>query len=95
MLKAKHKFIFIIDGETGAGKTTVGKLIGSQIKRTVVFDMDQIKGQISDFKRGISDNEIVRDIVLRMAEGYCVHNLNIIIPQGILPKYLSQYSFQK
>ncbi len=91
MLEAKQGFLFIIDGATGSGKTTVGELIGKSIKRTAVFDMDQIKWQISDFKKGVEDNKIVRDVVFYMAEAYCAHGINVIIPQGMLPESIPLY----
>lgn len=80
------KFILIISGSVGAGKTTAGRFLKEKFTRTAVFDMDDIKWQISDFKRGDEDNAIVREGILALARNYCKHGINIIIPQTTLPE---------
>jgi adenylate kinase family enzyme len=83
MQSVDKNFLLIISGSVGAGKTTTGRILKQHFTRTAVFDMDDIKWQISDFKRG-EDNAIVREGVFSLARNYCKHRINIIIPQTIL-----------
>ena len=91
MIKPKGKFIFLIHGVTGAGKSTVAKKLGSIIERTATFDMDDIKWQISDFKKGKEDNNLIRNIIFKMVEGYCENSINCIIPQALVPGDYERY----
>lgn len=84
MQNINKKFLLLISGSVGAGKSTAGRLLKEKFARTAVFDMDDIKWQISDFKRGDEDNAIVREGVLALARNYCKHGINIIIPQTTL-----------
>jgi len=93
MLNISEKFFLIISGSVGSGKSTVGKILKEKFVRTAVFDMDDIKWQISDFKRGEEDNIIVREGVLALARNYCKHGINIIIPQTMLQQ--EQEKFKK
>lgn len=91
MLNSKEKFLLIISGGVGAGKSTVGKILKEKFARTAVFDMDNIKWQISDFKRGDEDNAIVREGVLSLACNYCKYGINVIIPQTMLKEELENF----
>ena len=77
------KFLIIIDGPMGSGKTTVAALLHKKLKRTAHLGLDRIKWFISDFKRVPADNEIVRDVVAAMAREYLKHGINVIIEQGM------------
>lgn len=83
MKKKGRKFIMIIDGPMGAGKTTVAKLLHEKLKRTALIGLDRIKWSISDFKRIPEDNEIVRNVVVAMTKEYLRQGINVIIEQGM------------
>lgn len=79
-------FLLIIDGMTGAGKTTVSKLLGENIPRIAIIGMDKVKRFISNFERGERDNKIARDIVFEMTKKYFDHNISVIVEQSFKSK---------
>jgi len=76
------KFIIILDGPMGSGKSTIGEILWKKLKRTVLINEDKIKWFISDFKRSKQDNAIVRSVLIEMAKEYSKKNINLIIAQG-------------
>jgi len=80
-IKIEEEFIFIISGGVASGKSSIGELFKKRLLRTAVFDMDDIKWQISDFKKGDEDNLIVRKGVYVLAKSYLENNISVIIPQ--------------
>ena len=78
----KKPFLLIIDGMTGAGKTTVAAQISTKIPRVAVIGMDKVKRFISDFERGERDNAIAREIIFEMTKIYFDHNISVIIDQS-------------
>jgi predicted kinase len=87
--KKDRKFLLVIDGPMGSGKTTVSKLLHAKLKRTAHLGLDRIKWFISDFKRIPADNEIVRNVVLVMAKEYLRQGVSVIIEQGMRKKQIS------
>lgn len=84
--------MIIIDGPMGSGKTTIGKLLHPQLKRTVMLSTDAIKFFISDFERGERDNAISAAVLMQMCKEYIKHDINILLPQGFWKKeYLDPY----
>lgn len=77
----KTPFLLIIDGMTGAGKTTAARLLSDNIPRLAVVGMDKIKKFISDFERGERDNLIARDVTFEMTKAYLDHNISVVIEQ--------------
>lgn len=75
----KTPFLLIIDGMTGAGKTTTTRLLADSIPRLAVVGMDKIKKFISDFERGERDNLIARDVTFEMTRSYLEHNISVVI----------------
>lgn len=78
----KKPFLLIIDGMTGAGKSTVALLLSQSIPRVAVIGMDKVKRFISDFERGERDNSIARKIIFEMTKIYFDHNISVIIDQS-------------
>jgi len=70
-----------MDGMSGAGKTTVTKLLLDKLPRTAHIGMDRIKKFISDFERGTIDNAIAREVTAVMARKYLDLGLSIIVDQ--------------
>lgn len=85
-------FLVIIDGPMGSGKTTVGKILHSKLKRTAVISSDKIKFFISDFERGERDNAITGFVLQQMCREYAKQGINIVLPQGFWKKeYVDPY----
>ncbi|TSC71160.1 MAG: Uncharacterized protein G01um101449_88 [Parcubacteria group bacterium Gr01-1014_49] len=86
------KFLVIIDGPMGSGKTTIGNLLHSGLKRTAILSTDKIKFFLSDFERGERDNAISAAVLMQMCREYIKHGINIVLPQGFWKKeYLEPY----
>ncbi len=77
----KKLFLLIVDGMTGAGKTSVSKLLSEQIPRVAVIGIDKVKRFISDFERGERDNTISKDIIFEMTKKYLDHKISVIVEQ--------------
>ena len=87
----KH-FLVIIDGPMGSGKTTIGKILHKELKRTVVLSSDMIKFFLSDFERGERDNAITSAVLIQMCKEYIKQGINIVLAQGFWKKeYLEPY----
>lgn len=86
------KFLILIDGPMGSGKTTLGKLLHPHLPRTAMLSTDAIKFFISDFERGTRDNTISASVLRQMCREYLRHNINILLPQGLWRKsYVEPY----
>ncbi|MFA7193867.1 MAG: AAA family ATPase [Candidatus Paceibacterota bacterium] len=74
----KQKLI-LLDGMSGAGKTTLSKSLSKELPRTAIVGFDKIKRFISDFERGIQDNQIAREVTMVMAAKYLDLGLSVIV----------------
>lgn len=77
----KQPFLLLIDGMTGAGKTTVSGLLSKEIPRLAVIGMDRVKRFISDFERWERDNWIAKDVVFEMTKKYLDYDISVIVEQ--------------
>jgi len=80
------KFIIILDGPMGSGKSTIGEMIAPKLKRTALVNEDKIKWFISDFRRSKRDNAIVRAVLVAMCKEYLRQGINLVVAQGFLKK---------
>lgn len=87
----KTPFLLLLDGMTGAGKTTTAELLSKQIPRVATIGLDRVKLFISDFERGDRDNDIAREIVLSMTKIYFDNNISVIVDQPIRTREISVY----
>jgi cytidylate kinase len=85
------KFILIIDGPMGAGKTTVSKIVHGKIRNTALIGLDKIKWFLSDFKRTKTQNEMTRKVVFAMAKTYLSQKVNVIVEQLTKKPQISKY----
>lgn len=74
-------FLLLLDGMTGAGKTTTSALLSEKLPRTAIVGMDKVKRFVSDFERGTRDNAIAREIVFVMAKKYLELGLSVIVEE--------------
>ena len=82
----RQPFLLILDGMTGAGKTTISRLLSEHIPRVAVIGMDKVKRFISDFERGERDNTIARDIIFEMTKKYFDHGISVLVEQPFKSK---------
>ena len=76
-------FLLLLDGMTGAGKSTVSALLSNQITRVAIFGIDRVKRFISDFERGDRDNQIARNVVLAMTKEFLMNDISVIVEQPL------------
>ncbi len=82
MLKTKIKFLMVIAGPAGAGKTTIADNLKSKLSFTAHIGVDHIKRFISEF-RDIPSHQIVSmSVISAMAKEYLKNDINVIIEQG-------------
>ena len=85
------KFLLIIDGPMGTGKTTVAKILHEKIKHTAHIRLDQIKWLVSGFQRTPAQNEMTRAVVMEMVKEYLCHGINAILEQGMKKEHIAVY----
>lgn len=88
----KEPFLLMLDGMTGAGKTTTARLLTEQLPRTALIRMDVIKKFISDFERGVRDNTIAKEVMFVMVRKYLELGLSVIIDQPFKDEEISRYA---
>lgn len=84
-------FILLIDGMTGAGKSTIAKLLSQQFPRTAHLWIDRIKKFIGDFERGKRDNNIAREVIFAMVKTYLDLGISLIIEHPMDSDEVSRY----
>jgi predicted kinase len=85
-------FMIIITGPMGSGKSTIGKLLHKQLKRTALLSTDAVKLLLSDNERGERDNAIHAAVLMGMAKTYIEQGINILLPQAFWKReYIEPY----
>ena len=79
----KVPFLLLLDGMTGAGKSTTSGLLAKQIPRLATIGIDNVKLLISDYERGDRDNNIAHQIIFFMTRIYFDNNISVIVDQPI------------
>ncbi len=79
----KTKFLIIIDGLNGAGKSTVAQLLGSKLKRTALISYDRMKKFITDFTPNEEYHRIANHVIRAMAREYFSNVINVIVESYI------------
>jgi predicted ABC-type ATPase len=77
------KFLLLLDGMMGSGKTTTSRVLRGKLPRTAIIGMDTVKRYISDFERGTRDNLIARKVVAEMTKKFLDLDISVIIEQPI------------
>lgn len=73
------QFVILLDGMTGAGKSTTSNFLEKKIPRMVRVGFDRVKDFVSDFERGERDNGIAREITYIMTKKYLDLDLSVLI----------------
>ena len=85
------KFIVLIDGPMGAGKTTVAKLLHERVKNVAHIGLDRIKWLVSGFRRTKPQNNMTRAVVLSMAREYLKQGVNVVVEEGMKRNQVTAY----
>ncbi len=85
------QFLLILDGPTGAGKTTTAEIIHKEFPGTALIGMDRIKWSVSGFKRDDRNNEKINVIVLEMSNAFLRQGYSLIVEQGFREGWAEQY----
>ena len=85
------KFLLLIDGPMGAGKTTVSKLIFVELKNTAHIGLDRIKWLVSGFRRTLKQNMIARTVVMAMARIYLTQGVSVILEHAMKKEEVKVY----
>ena len=80
------QFLLLLDGMTGAGKTTTSRILAQKIPRVAIIGMDKVKSFVSDFERGDRDNLIARNIIFEMTKEYFRQGLSVMVEQPFKTK---------
>ena len=86
-----HQSLILIDGMSGAGKTTTTRLLTQKLPRTAHIGMDVVKKFVSDFERGTRDNAIARTVVMSMTKTYAGLGLSVIVEQSFPEEEIAMY----
>lgn len=84
--------LIILNGPSGAGKTTVAKILWRKMERTALIDLDQVKWLISDYQSDDHDLGLSGSIGLNMTEGFLGGGLNVIVEKAFCKnEYMKPY----
>lgn len=86
------QFVLLVDGMSGAGKTTVTKLLAEKLPRTAIVGFDKIKKFVSDFERGVRDNQIAREVTMVMVQKYLDLGLSVIVEHPFKTEEIEFYA---
>ncbi len=84
-------FLLIIDGPSGAGKTTAAELVHKQTQRTALLGLDRLKWSISGFKRHTRNNTIVRDGLFALTQSFLTDGISVIVEQAFRKDEVERY----
>lgn len=70
--------LIIIDGQNGAGKSTVARLLHQKSPATALIHWDTIKKLISDFKPSKEHHAIAAEVAQAMAKVYLKNGVSVI-----------------
>jgi len=85
------KFLLVIDGPMGAGKTTTSKILHEKLKNVAHIGLDRIKWFVSGFKRTTPQNEMTRSVLMGMARAYLKQGVSVILEQAIRKDQVVKY----
>lgn len=74
-----NKFLIIIDGPMGSGKTTASKLLHVKLEGTARVALADIKRLISGFEKDHEYNKISQEVILVMVDEYLKRGINVIV----------------
>lgn len=84
-------FLLLIDGPSGAGKTTAAELVHKKTQRTALLGLDRLKWSISGFKRHSRNNTIVRNGLFALTQSFLTDGMSVIVEQAFRKNEVEQY----
>ena len=79
-------FLIIIDGQMGAGKTTVAKLLHLKLDRTSLLIWDEIKWLVNGLENTPEDKNLITEIRFDIAKKMLLSGINVIVEGGFSKK---------
>lgn len=76
------QFLLIIEGPMGSGKTTIGDILHTELKRTALVNTAHIKNFVSDFESNPEDNAMTAAVMFAMCEEYVKQGISLLLPQA-------------
>jgi len=84
------RFLLLLDGMMGVGKSTTAKIISKDLPRTATISVDTIKNCISDFQQGPKDWIIGQEVLVEMARKFLQLNFSVIV-EAVWDKRIPAY----
>lgn len=83
MYKTKKKFILILCGRQGSGKTTLADLLHNELSYTAHIGVDHIKRFISEFRNIPSHLLVSKKVINAMTAEYIKNEVSVIVEQNV------------
>jgi predicted ABC-type ATPase len=74
----KKKLLIIIDGQNGAGKTTVSRLLHAKMPFTALLHWDTTKKLVSGFKPSKKYHKLAKEAMIALTNVYLKNGVNVI-----------------
>lgn len=86
------RFVIIINGPPGVGKSTISHAVWKKIPRTAIISLDEIKWLISDYKSNSFDLILANKVANSMAKEYLNKKINVIVEKAFCEyKYVEPF----
>jgi predicted ABC-type ATPase len=74
----KKNLLIIIDGQNGAGKTTVARLLHAKLPDTALLHWDTTKKLVSGFKPNKKYHKLAKQAMIALTDVYLKNGINVI-----------------
>ncbi len=75
------KFLVLIDGPMGSGKTTTSKLINQKLPDSARIALPDIKRLVPNFRENMKTLAVVREVMRAMIEKYLENGVSVVLEQ--------------
>ena len=80
----QDRFLLIIDGPMGGGKSTVADLLKTKLDSVLFTGIDRLKWSISGFDRSSEGNRLVARLVESLARTALTDGMSVCVEQGFM-----------